>query len=313
MRYDKCMEQASTFAPSYVIRAGELTALNYLARNHTRPCLAKWINRGTDQLLRRTTIDLLLRTFFQEPVSPSIAQLRETTGLRLEFRTEGERSRFAAEFSAARKREADVCQSLVIAIFDDRQSAMRALSEMKRAGIAESAVSLLWRAGQFMKTDRKWPKGHSLLEVAMTVAGGGIASALLAVGLLALPGMGGLVVAGAFAAASGSAGATGAAIAKMLTDLDVDDIAAKFFEQQVLGGKVFVTVDLQQVADQGALARSALRRNGGKIGDLAASARSMPAVRTGPAVQIGIARREPGVSPGLVRPGSLNSPARPAC
>lgn len=263
----------------YVIKAGELVALNYLPRNHPRPRLAEWINRGTDQKLRRTTIDLLLRTLFQEPVSPSIAQLRETTGLRLVFKSEKERGLFAAAFAVASQREAQRERTLAIAVFNNRAAGEQAVNTLTGSGIPASAVSLLWRAGQLMTMDRPWPEGHSKMDVARAIAGGGIASALLGAGLLAIPGLGTLAAVGAVAAASGSIGATGAAIAKMLSDYDVDDIIARYFEREVRSGKVFVTVDLRNAADRTDAVRDILRRAGGQVVERLGSAVRQPADR----------------------------------
>ncbi len=274
------MAPAAETGQSYVIKAGELAALNYLAGNHPRPASAEWINRGTDQKLRRTTVDLLLRTFYQEPVSPSVARVRDSTGLRLTFRTDRERNQFASAFSDACKTEAVQDRSLLVAMFDDRKSAQVAVAELKQSGIPDRAVSLLLRAGHFMEPGSQWPEGHSMLSIAKAIAGGGLATALLGVGILAVPGVGGLALAGTVAVASGTVGATGAAIAKMLTDLDVDDIATKFFEQQVRSGKVFVTVDLRSTPGRREQVCSTLRRNGGHVDDSSGADPDMPVLLT---------------------------------
>ena len=81
--------------PSFVIKAEELATLNYLDRNHPRPRRLEWINRGTNQKLRRTSIELLLRTLFRQVTSPSVVRLHHSSGLRAIFATEQERARFA--------------------------------------------------------------------------------------------------------------------------------------------------------------------------------------------------------------------------
>lgn len=64
------MGQTVTAAPAFVIKAEELAALNYLDREHPRPREIEWINRGTDQILKPSTVDMLLRTLFRDVVSP---------------------------------------------------------------------------------------------------------------------------------------------------------------------------------------------------------------------------------------------------
>jgi hypothetical protein len=62
-----------------------------------------------------------------------------------------------------------------------------------------------------------------------------------------------------FAAASGVLGATGGAIARMLTDHDVDGVSASYYQEQIRRGKIFVSVDVRDAPEQRELARSILR------------------------------------------------------
>lgn len=252
--------------PVFVVKARELTALNYLRNDHPRPRGGDWINRGTNQVLRRTTIDLLLRTFFQEQVSGSVERIRDTSGLRLHFRTDQERDRFANAFKVALESEGRASKNLLIAMFANHEAAQEAIGSLTEHGVPKSSINLWWRAGRFMQTERPWPEGYSMVEVAKVVAGGGIVSALLGAGISVLPGIGGLIALGAIAAVSGSAGAAGAAIAKMLTDLDVDDVAAKYFELQCEDGKAFVSVDLSIAGDYGDTFRTIVQSCGGVLG-----------------------------------------------
>jgi hypothetical protein len=262
------MKTEQNLDPVFVVKARELIALNYLQNDHPRPISADWINRGTNQALRRTTIELLLRTFFKEPVSDSIQRIRDSSGLRLHFQTEKERARFSQAFLMAKNQEADRRKDLLIAMFSTHDAAQQAIGNLQRIGVPKSSITLWWRAGRFMQTERPWPKGHSVIEVAKSVAGGGIVSALLGAGISALPGLGGLVALGAIAAVSGSAGAAGAAIAKMLTDLDVDDVAARYFELQCEDGRAFVSVDLSIASGQGGAVTRALEASGGLVGPI---------------------------------------------
>lgn len=256
---------------SFVIKAEELRALNYLSHDHPCPLLVEWINRGTDQKMQRSSIEMLLRTLSHDEVSPSVARLHQSAGLRLDFSTRAERDVFAAAFANALSQLNVGKRHLVAAMFDRREDAERVVAELEEAGISESSISLLWRAGQFGDPDHKDWAGHSKTSVAAAVAGGGIAGAMLGVGILAIPGIGPIAAAGAIAASSFSSvaavsaiiGATGGALARMLTDHDVDGREANYFERQIRRGKVFVSVDTRIALGQHDVARNILMRNGG--------------------------------------------------
>ena len=89
--------------PIYVIRAEELILLNDMPADHPRPVCLEWINRGTDQKLRPTSVDLLLRTMYRsKSPSPSVARLHNSAGLRLRFRSREERRKFVDTFDQVR-------------------------------------------------------------------------------------------------------------------------------------------------------------------------------------------------------------------
>ena len=258
--------------PAFVIKAEELAALNYLDRDHPRPREVEWINRGTDQILKPSTVDMLLRTLFRDVVSPSVLRLHQSAGLRAIFRTERERDRFAAAFAKARNHESANPDDMITAIFDGRDYAERAVAGLKAAGIPDKAISLLWRASRFLDNGVDWEEGHSKLSIAGAVAGSGVAGAVLGVAILMIPGVGPVAAAGALAssafssvaAVSGIIGATGGAIARMLTDHDVDGVSASFYEQEIRRGKVFVCVDARIVEDRTEEALGILKKFGGR-------------------------------------------------
>ncbi|MBO6708187.1 hypothetical protein [Altererythrobacter sp.] len=239
-----------------MIKAEELVAVNYLAEDHPRPRSVEWINRGTDQVLRPTTTDMLLRTLFQPAASPSVQKLHESSGLRVIFRSDAERERFASAFREAVARERAATEHVVTAIFDGRDKAETAIAALRDEGIPPSAISLLCRASHFGDPEANWPDGHDTLSITGAVAGGGVAGALLGVAFLFVPGVGPLAAAGAIAGSaissvasiSGIIGATGGAVAKMLTDHDVDGVMAEYYDRQIKRGKVFVSVDEQETA-----------------------------------------------------------------
>ena len=99
------MEHERINAPAYVIKPDELLALNFIDPDHPRPVDAEWINRGTDQKLKASTIDMLQRTLFRDLAPPSVVQLHRSSGLRVIFKNEADRAAFAVAFAPARERE----------------------------------------------------------------------------------------------------------------------------------------------------------------------------------------------------------------
>jgi len=164
-------------------------------------------------------------------------------------------------------------QSLISAVFDDRADAERAVTELRNAGVREDALSIVGRPDEsdVIAADVD-DDGHGTGEVAASVAAGGVVGAILGVGALAIPGVGPLVAAGAIAASAvptaaavgAAVGATGGALAKMLTDHDVDGRDATFYEERITAGGVFVSVDTRQTDVPAQTVSEILRRFGGQ-------------------------------------------------
>lgn len=162
-------------------------------------------------------------------------------------------------------------QNIVSAVFDDRAEAERAVSELRSAGISDSAISLVGRPDEDTAATDLDDDGHSKSSVAAGVVGGGVVGAILGVAALAIPGVGPLAAAGAIAASAvptaagvgAAVGATGGAIAKMLTDHDVEGRDAEYFEQHIERGGIFVSIDTRLTEGQAETAREILYRNGG--------------------------------------------------
>ena len=247
------MGEAAKCAHFYVIKAEELPALYYLDEQHPRPIDLQWINRGTDQVLRRTTVEMLLRTLFVKVQTKSVQKLHSSAGLRAYFRSEIDRTRFAKSFSGALEEMDRNRGYLVTALFDCQEIADEAVHALKASGVPEDAIALLWRASEYLAHDYKPLRGHDAADIAGTITGAGMAGAVLGVGMLMIPGIGPVAVAGAMAGAaiapvaavSSVIGATGGAIAKMLTDHDVDGVAATLYEREIKRGKVFLSVNTQ--------------------------------------------------------------------
>lgn len=236
----------------FVVKAEDLLALNYLPARFPRPVRVEWINRATDGQLSPSTIEQFLRTYHRASPSPSVLELRQTTGIRAIFDDEADRQEFARLFGIARRQEQGDRASRLTAIFQSMEEAETAAEALLDKGVPDSAISLLWRSNAFLEDNQKLPLGHSPAYVATRVVGGGVAGLALGAAILVLPGLGPIIAAGgvlastysSVAAASGIIGATGAAIATMSTDLDVDDFCYNHLEEQLKRGRVFLALDI---------------------------------------------------------------------
>ncbi len=245
------MDDSALMEPAFVIKAQDILAINYLAADHPRPCRVEWINRGTNQVMRPTTTQMLLRTLFQKVDTPSVQKLRETSGLRVVFRSERDREIFSSAFTDAMELERAKKLHVITAVFDARTKVDAAIAELSSEGAPAKSIALLCRANQFMDPGMKWPEGHSKRSVAGVVVGSGFAGAMLGIGILMVPGVGPLAAGGALASSaissvaslSGIIAATGGAVAKMLTDHDVDGVSASFYDKEIQRGKIFLSVD----------------------------------------------------------------------
>lgn len=257
----------------YVIKADELTALNFLPANHVKPASAQWINRGTSRVLRKQSVDLLLRTLFADILSESVVKLHRSSGLQVAFQSEYEWRQFSKQFTAAKAAELETWSNRITMMFDQQSSAADTIAALVAAGVPKSAISMLWRAGQFMEPDGQWIEGHTVSAVAGATASGSIAGLALGVALIAVPGVGKVAAIGGLAATAAQAipaiagifGATAATINKMLSDPDVDDVAIRQLASRQTASRVFVSLDLIEAAESFELARSIMRRNGGRL------------------------------------------------
>jgi uncharacterized membrane protein len=162
--------------------------------------------------------------------------------------------------------------NVISAVFDDREQARSAVTELRSAGIPEEAISIVGRPDDDDARTDDNDDGASKSSIAGAVAGGGVAGALLGVAALAIPGVGPLAAAGAIAASAvptaagvgAAVGATGGAIARMLSEHDVDDDDAAFYEDRIQNGGVFVSVDSRRTDGSAEIAREILLRNGGQ-------------------------------------------------
>lgn len=146
-------------------------------------------------------------------------------------------------------------QSIASAVFDSRAEAERAVAQLRSAGVSDSDISIVAQHdGKNTSTDGAGEKTGDLVSKAALGAGVG---ALLGIAALAIPGVGPLVAAGAIAeSAIGGAALTGTAIgaaagglSSLLTKHGVSDEDARYYEDRVNQGGVFVSVDSSATAD----------------------------------------------------------------
>ncbi len=161
-------------------------------------------------------------------------------------------------------------ENLVSAVFDNQSEAERAVSQLRDAGVNDSAVSVIAQQdGKATSTDGSGAEEATDI-IGKTALGAG-AGTLLGIAALAIPGVGPLVAAGAIASAAiPGAALTGAAIGAaaggltgLLTSHGVDEKDAGYYEERVNNGGVFVSVDTQNAGIDAQSSRDILYNAGG--------------------------------------------------
>ena len=165
--------------------------------------------------------------------------------------------------------------NIVSAVFDDRMEAERAVTELRSAGVRQEAISFIARDddGKAHETDADGHEstGEKAASIASKAALGSGVGAALGVAALAIPGVGPLVAAGAIAeAAIGGAALTGTAVGAaaggltgLLSKHGVGDDDARYYEDRVNQGGVFVSVNADQAGVAPDAASDILYRAGG--------------------------------------------------
>lgn len=164
--------------------------------------------------------------------------------------------------------------NLVSAVFDDRSQAERAAAELRSAGVPDSAMSVFAKhdgaEGDFGGADTTDvdDKAGSVAKGALM---GGGAGALLGIAALAIPGVGPLIGAGAIASSAipgaaaigAGAGAAIGGLAGLLTEHGVDETDAKYYEERVKSGGIFLSVDAGEARIDADRLWDIMSRNGG--------------------------------------------------
>ena len=163
-------------------------------------------------------------------------------------------------------------QNLVSAVFDSQSEAERAVTQLRSAGVNDSAISIIAQHDGSTTTTTDGSGAEAATDVIGKTALGAGAGTLLGIAALAIPGVGPLVAAGAIAAAAvPGAALTGAAIGAaaggltgLLTDHGVDSDDASYYEERVNNGGVFVSVDTSEAGVSPESAREILLSSGGQ-------------------------------------------------
>jgi len=155
----------------------------------------------------------------------------------------------------------------VVGVFHDRDDAQDAINALRDAGFAPDDISVLARdrdqAGA-LAAETGTEAGTGAATGALTGGLlGGVAGWLIGIGALAIPGIGPIIAAGPIAAALGGAalGAAGGGVIGALTGAGVPEDEARWYDEQVRGGGILVTVNARGRYDE---ALSIVGEHGGR-------------------------------------------------
>jgi hypothetical protein len=173
---------------------------------------------------------------------------------------------------------------LASAIFDTRAEAERAVTDLRVAGVPDSALSIIAQGdagttGEVTGGDAVSGDEHHT-NIVRGILGGGALGAGLGIAALAIPGVGPLVAAGAIAASAipgaaaigVAAGAVAGTLNETLTKHGVNEEDAAYYGERFGNGGVFVSVDTGSGAVSSATAEDILSRNGGHSANRARAA-----------------------------------------
>ena len=159
------------------------------------------------------------------------------------------------------------------AVFDSREEAERALSELRSAGFRQESISIVGKSESGKVTDSSNDDGDgpNMSGAVKGALGGAVGGTLLGIAALAIPGVGPLAAAGAIAAgavpegaAIGAAvGATAGGVSGLLAKHGVSDEDSKYYEGHINNGGIFVSVDADNAGGSIEEAREILYRSGG--------------------------------------------------
>ena len=162
--------------------------------------------------------------------------------------------------------------NLISAAFDSQMEAERAVSQLRQAGVQDSAISVIAQQDDGKTAVATDGSGEEVAkDVIGTAALGAGAGTLLGIAALAIPGVGPLVAAGAIASAAipGAAltgmaiGAAAGGLGGMLKDHGISGDDADYYEDRINQGGVFVSVDAENGSFDRQSAEDILYASGG--------------------------------------------------
>lgn len=170
-------------------------------------------------------------------------------------------------------------QNIISAVFDSRAGAERAISDLRAAGVSESAVSIIAKRDGDNATTTD---GAGTVRDDGDGTGSGVAKglgigagvgALFGLAALAIPGVGPFIAAGALAQTFGAAGGAVAAgaivggtaggLSGALMNYGVSEEDSRYYEERIGSGGVFVSVDTSDASIDSDKAWDILARAGG--------------------------------------------------
>lgn len=173
-------------------------------------------------------------------------------------------------------------QDIIAAVFPTHSDANRAIEELRRAGVPDTAISVVASSGG--QTQMSGDVAHSDHhdgddKVSGTLKGAAVGAgvgALFGLAALMIPGVGPFITAGALANALGTAGGAAAAgaivggtaggVAGLLEDYGVKDEDARYYAGQIEQGGVFVGVNTMAAAMDPGAVRQVFQTCGGRMG-----------------------------------------------
>lgn len=162
-------------------------------------------------------------------------------------------------------------ERIASAVFDNREEAERAMSELRSAGIPQEAISVIGRREDGSIGDDDGDDGVNKSGAVKGALGGAAAGTLLGLAALAIPGVGPLAAAGAIAAAAApeaaaigaGIGATAGGLTGLFSTHGVSDEDASYYESRVNEGGIFLAVHADRSDISLETAREILFSNGG--------------------------------------------------
>jgi hypothetical protein len=153
----------------------------------------------------------------------------------------------------------------IVAAFEDRLEAERAVDELEQAGFRPEDVGFVIRGSQAVEggmiTDAEGTKDGRGAAAGM-VTGAGVGAILGAAAAMLVPGVGPVLATGILTTALGGAiaGTAVGGIVGAMTGLGISEDEAKFYEQEFKAGKAIIAV---QAGTRMIDARDIMRRHGG--------------------------------------------------